>query len=86
MCMPANTEQPRLRLRTEEFDRIARALLGVETDRQVAERLKVNTTTLSLIRSGKRFAPAGFIAMVMAEMPGVPLERLFEAVDRESAA
>lgn len=59
-------------------------MLGVETDTEIAARLKVDKSTLSLIRKGARFASAGFVATVMAEMPGVPLERLFESVERET--
>jgi hypothetical protein len=85
MCVPANTERPKLRLRTEEFDRLARAFMGVDTDVEIAARLKVDTSTLSLIRTGKRYVSSGFVASVMKEMPDVPLDRVFEPI-AESAA
>lgn len=46
------TNMARLRLKTPEFDLLARARFGVETDRDVAQRLGVNKTNLSLMRNG----------------------------------
>lgn len=59
--------------------------MSVETDVEIAARLKVDTSTLSLVRTGKRYVSAGFVASVMKEMPGVPLDRVFEPVAERAA-
>lgn len=75
----------RLRLRTEEFDRIARAMLGEDTDGKIADRLGTHFTTLSQYRRGARYVPAEFVAACKAEMPTVPFDTLFEAVAERAA-
>ncbi len=84
--MTAKKTKMRLRLRTEEFDRFARALLGVDTDAKIAERLSTHYTTLSQYRTGARFVPAEFVAACKAEMPSVPFEVIFEAVPERQVA
>lgn len=70
----------RLRLKTAEFDQIARAVLGVKTDGEVAERLRTHPTTLSQYRTGRRPLPADFVAACKAAMPAVPLDSFVESV------
>lgn len=85
-CVTAKKTKMRLRLRTEEFDRVARTLLGVDTDAKIAERLGTHFTTLSQYRTGARFVPAEFVAACKAEMPSVPFDAIFEAVAERRAA
>jgi transcriptional regulator with XRE-family HTH domain len=81
--MPAQASK--WRLRTAEFDRLARALLGVSTDRAIAARLGVGPDTLSQLRHG-RTPSSGFMAAVKREMPGVPVEQVFELAADEVKA
>jgi DNA-binding transcriptional regulator YdaS (Cro superfamily) len=75
----------RLRLRTAEFDRLARAILGEDTDGKIAERLGTHFTTLSQYRRGARYVPAEFVAACKSEMPDVPIDAIFEAVPERAA-
>jgi hypothetical protein len=73
-------DRMRLRLKTPEFDRIARAVLGVKTDGEIAERLRTHPTTLSQYRTGRRPLPADFVAACKNAMPDIPLETFIESV------
>lgn len=84
-CMAAHIKL-KWRLRTEEFDRLARTLLGESTDRAIAARLGVGADTLSQLRRAQREPSTAFMAAVKREMPGVPVEQLFEVVDGRPAA
>lgn len=83
LCMAAQGR--RLRLRTAEFDKLARAILGQLPDWQIAERLGVNATHLSQLRTGNRNPGADFIAACKTAMPNVAFEDLFEVVAPEAA-
>lgn len=76
----------RVRLRTDVFDREARAAFHVDTDAAVADRLDVHFTVLSQYRTGNRYCGAGFIATCQSELPHLTFEQLFEVVEVEGAA
>ena len=76
--------RPRLRLKTAEFDKLAAAVTGARTDRELAARLGVGANHLSQIRNGGRTPGAHFIAAVQSAMPNVPFEQLFEVFDSET--
>lgn len=79
------SDSPKLRLKKEEFDRLAAAVIGARTDRELAERLGVGANHLSQVRNGHRIPGAHFIAAVRTAMPHVPFEQLFEIVDPADA-
>lgn len=81
----SGTDRPKLRLRTAEFDKLAAAVIGARTDRELAERLGVGANHLSQIRNGARTPGAHFIAAVSSAMPHVPFEQLFEIVETVDA-
>ena len=82
----SGTAKPRLRLRTAEFDKLAAAVTGARTDRELAAYLGVGANHLSQIRVGARTPGAHFIAAVRSAMPHVAFEQLFEVVDSEPVA
>lgn len=73
--------KPRFRLRTAEFDKLAAAVTGARTGRELAGRLKISYNHLSQIRTGARTPGDRFIAAVTVAMPHVPFEQLFEIVE-----
>jgi len=81
----SGTARPRLRLRTAEFDKLAAAVTGARTDRELAEHLGVGANHLSQIRVGARTPGAYFIAAVQSAMPHVPFEQLFEVVEVDNS-
>jgi hypothetical protein len=70
----------RLRLKTTEFDRITRAVLGVKTDGELAELLRTHPSTLSQYRNGRTPVSADFVAACKTEMPHVPMDTYLEPV------
>lgn len=80
----SGTDKPKLRLKTAEFDKLAAAVIGARTDRELAERLGVGANHLSQIRVGARTPGAQFIAAVRTAMPNVAFEQLFEVVEVET--
>lgn len=83
--MPGDAK-PTLRLRTEEFDKLAAAITGARTDRELAERLGVSFNHLSQVRVGARTPGPQFIAAVRNAMPHVAFETLFDVVETSPAA
>lgn len=77
----SGTNKPRLRLITAEFDKLAAAVIGAHTDRELAERLGVGANHLSQIRNGARTPGAYFIAAVRTAMPNVAFDQIFEVVE-----
>lgn len=84
LCMKAHAT--RLRLKTAEFDTLARAVLGQQSDAKLAARLGVGATHYSQLRTGRRNPGSAFIAAVKTAMPNVPFEHIFEVVDGDGAA
>lgn len=79
-CVTAIKDRMRLRLKTPEFDRIARAVLGIRTDGALAMILRTHPSTLSQYRTGRRPVPADFVAACKNAMPDVPIETYVESV------
>ena len=78
--------RPTLRLKTEEFDKLAAAVTGARTDRELAEKLGVSYNHLSQLRTGARTPGAQFIAAVRTTMPHVSFEEIFETVEAAPAS
>jgi transcriptional regulator with XRE-family HTH domain len=77
--------RPTLRLRTEKFDELAAAVTGARTDRELADKLGVSYNHLSQVRTGARTPGGQFIAAVIAAMPHVAFEDIFETVEPVAA-
>ncbi|MEU6206398.1 helix-turn-helix transcriptional regulator [Micromonospora musae] len=69
-------EQPKVRLRLDEFDRITTAL-GCTTDADRAALAGISPAALSKIRNGLNDPSAKTIAAICSAFPRVPFERLF---------
>lgn len=83
--MGANEDRElELRLKTNNFDAAARAVLGLTTNAAIAARLRVHPTVLSSMRTGRRPCNAAFVAACKTEMPHVSMDHLFEAVPAEA--
>ena len=80
ICVTAIKDRMRLRLKTADFDRITRAVLGVKTDGELAELLRTHPSTLSQYRNGRCPVSADFLAACKAAMPDVPMETIVEPV------
>lgn len=85
VSMSGNTK-PTLRLRTEEFDKLAAAVIGAPNQGELARRLGVGINHLSQIRNHARTPGAQFIAAITSAMPNVPFEQIFETVEPVSAS
>lgn len=73
--------KPTLRLKVDEFDKLAAAVIGAPTQFELARRLGVDPAHLSQLRTGKRAPGEVFIAAVKTAMPNVTFEQLFEVVE-----
>lgn len=88
ICMRANgtpaqaTGRPTLRLRTDEFDKLAAAVIGAPTNKALAERLGMDEAYLSQLRNHRKTPGEKFIAACKALMPNVTFEQIFEVVER----
>lgn len=70
-----------LRLRKEQFDKAADHAFGAAaTDGEVAERLGLDPSSLSLYRNGHRQPPRTLITKLLATFPDLKFEDLFETV------
>jgi len=72
---------PTLRLKTDEFDKLAAAVIGAPSDKELAERLGINPAHLSQLRNHHRSPGDKFIASCKIAMPNVTFEQLFEIVE-----
>jgi DNA-binding transcriptional regulator YdaS (Cro superfamily) len=77
----SGTDRPKLRLKTADFDKLAAAVIGARTDRELAEKLGVSPNHLSQLRVGARTPGEKFIAACRVTMPHVPFEQIFEVVE-----
>lgn len=86
ICMRANgtpakqSGRPTLRLKTAEFDKLAAAVIGAPTNKELAERLGIGEVHLSQLRNHRVGVGEKFIAACQTEMPNVTFEQLFEIV------
>lgn len=91
VCMRANgtptrtSGRPTLRLKTDEFDKLAAAVVGAPTNKELADRLGIGEVHLSQLRNHRVSPGEKFIAAVCAAMPHVPFEQLFEIVEQAAA-
>lgn len=91
ICMRANgtparaSGRPTLRLKTEEFDKLAAAVIGSSTNKELAERLGVGEVHLSQLRNHRVSVGEKFIAACKVAMPNVTFEQLFEIVEPVAA-
>jgi len=91
VCMRANgtpartNGRPTLRLKTEEFDKLAAAVIGAPTNKELADRLGVGEVHLSQLRNHRVGVGEKFIAACKTEMPNVTFEQLFEVVESGAA-
>jgi transcriptional regulator with XRE-family HTH domain len=77
----------RLRLRKEQFDQAADRAFGDQaTDGEVAERLGLDPSSLSLYRNGHRQPPRTLITKLLATFPDLEFEDLFEVVPETERA
>ncbi len=77
--------RPTLRLRTDEFDKLAAAVIGASSNRELAERLGIGEVHLSQLRNHRVGVGEKFIAACKTEMPNVTFEQLFEVVESSAA-
>jgi hypothetical protein len=77
--------RPTLRLKTDEFDKLAAAVIGASTQKELAERLRVGEVHLSQLRNHRRSPGEEFIAACKIAMPNVTFEQLFEIVEPVAA-
>jgi DNA-binding transcriptional regulator YdaS (Cro superfamily) len=73
--------RPTLRLKTHEFDKLASAVIGAPTNKELAERLGVGEVHLSQLRNHRVSVGEKFIAACQVAMPNVTFEQLFEVVE-----
>jgi transcriptional regulator with XRE-family HTH domain len=73
--------RPTLRLKTNEFDKLASAVIGAPTQKELAERLGIGEVHLSQLRNHRRGPGEEFIAACKIAMPNVTFEQLFEIVE-----
>lgn len=91
ICMRANGKparssgKPSLRLKTDEFDKLAAAVIGAPTNKELAERLGIGEAHLSQLRQNHRSPGEEFIAACKIAMPNVTFEQLFEIVEPVAA-
>jgi DNA-binding transcriptional regulator YdaS (Cro superfamily) len=78
--------RPTLRLRTDEFDKLAAAVIGAPTNKALAERLGMDEAHLSQLRNHRRTPGEKFIAACKTAMPNVTFEQLFEIVEPVAAS
>jgi hypothetical protein len=78
--------RPSLRLKTEEFDKLAAAVLGEPTNRNLADRLGIGEVHLSQLRNHRRGPGEEFIAACKIAMPNVTFEQLFEIAEPPAAS
>lgn len=71
------TGRPTLRLKTEEFDKLASAVIGAPTNKELAKRLGIDEAHLSQLRRGRRSVGEKFIAACKVAMPNVTFEQIF---------
>ncbi|MEU4640872.1 helix-turn-helix transcriptional regulator [Micromonospora sp. NPDC023814] len=76
-------DQPRVRLRLDQIDRITTAL-GHTTDSDRAAFLGISPAALSKIRNGVNAPSEKTIAAICSALPRVPFERLFVITTTES--
>lgn len=87
ICMRANGKpskphgRPTLRLKTAEFDKLASAVIGAPTNKELAEHLGVGEVHLSQLRNHRVSVGEKFIAACRIAMPNVTFEQLFEVVE-----
>ncbi len=79
------SRRPALRLRTDEFDKLAAAVIGAPTNKELADRLGVGEVHLSQLRNHRCGPGEAFIAACKIAMPNVTFEQLFEIVEPVSA-
>jgi hypothetical protein len=90
ICMRANgtpartSGRPTLRLKTGEFDKLAAAVVGAPTQKELAERLGIGEVHLSQLRNHRVAVGEKFIAACKIAMPNVTFEQIFEAVEAVS--
>jgi hypothetical protein len=73
--------RPTLRLKTDEFDKLAAAVIGAPTNKELAERLGVGEVHLSQLRNHRVSVGEKFIAACKVSMPNVTFEQIFEIVE-----
>ena len=75
------TGRPTLRLRTDEFDKLAAAVIGAPTNKDLADRLGIGETNLSQVRNHRCSPGEAFIAACKVAMPNVTFEQIFEVIE-----
>lgn len=78
--------RPTLRLKTEEFDKLAAAVIGAPTNKELADRLGIGEVHLSQLRNHRVGVGEKFIAACKTEMPNVTFEQLFDIVESDTAS
>jgi len=79
---PARTNgRPTLRLKTDEFDKLAAAVIGAPSQKALAERLGFGEVHLSQLRNHRVGVGEEFIAACKIAMPNVTFEQIFEIVE-----
>lgn len=73
--------RPTLRLKTDEFDKLAAAVIGAPTNKELAERLGIGEVHLSQLRNHRVSVGEKFIAACKVAMPNVTFEQLFEVAE-----
>jgi transcriptional regulator with XRE-family HTH domain len=79
------TQQPTVQLRTAQFRRYAKAVHGLSTDSEIAERTGLTRTTVFRLMKGRIAPGERVIATLLASFPDRHFEDIFEIAYEDAA-